>query len=452
MTLPKKKTTFTESDYEIESKDLDNFSETKNDSKIDDFEVVKSTRASGVLNFKIPKEMEEKLKRVNDDKNLKNEKITKILVEDSAGKKEITSEELKEYISKNKKINKITIEEVKANDVKRMNLHFDKEKNSRFSETSQEIDPLMIEKNINKSFLKKRDKVKLKDEFAEVVELLGNDTTKVKVKKKKQSLFDEFEELKGFSEVSGSHCEDIAESPVAKLSLADEEGKQFKNQESVKKAVTLDIAKHELRRKNSKSLSKLYYKAVNHIELFKLGDTYLQDYNRGIKNIAFNSLDSTSDREKTVLGISSFLNYNARITVTVVTDEFEKSLYKELIPDLEETTKSLGFDDITYNCLTINGIEIVDYAELWNAITQVKDSHLEELIEAFTELADIILWDLPFLSKMDAKKELFYPIIRYLDNVSLIVKSNISKYKELDSVKDYFEKYQVPIKGLVLAD
>jgi hypothetical protein len=39
MTLPKKKTTFTESDYEIESKDLDYFSETKNDSKIDDFEI-----------------------------------------------------------------------------------------------------------------------------------------------------------------------------------------------------------------------------------------------------------------------------------------------------------------------------------------------------------------------------------------------------------------------------
>ncbi|EQC52664.1 hypothetical protein, partial [Bacteriovorax sp. DB6_IX] len=66
--------------------------------------------------------------------------------------------------------------------------------------------------------------------------------------------------------------------------------------------------------------------------------------------------------------------------------------------------------------------------------------------------SDVVLWDLPDLKEMDNKKEVFYPVIRSLESVSLIVKTNYSKYAELHKIKDYFEKYKVPFKGLVLAE
>ncbi len=417
----------------------------------DDFELVKSTRANGTLNFNIPKSLDERLKKFDNDT-----KITNISVEESGKKKNITTEELRDYISNNKKINKITIEEVKANDVKRMDLHFDQEKAQRKSGVHKDFSIIDFEKEVNTHFLNTYKKEKLKNEFKEVVALLNDDRLKLK---KKPNLVEEFDELRNFSKVyhkprkriNETNKEEFVRPEAVSLSIVDSD-KENDKESQINKSVNVDISKHELRRKNNKSLSKLYYRAVNHIELFKLGDTYLQDYNRGVKSIAFNSNESALEREKTVLGISSFLNYNARVTVTVVTDNFEQSIYKDLLPDLEVVTKNSGHGDITYSCLATAGIEIVDYSELWNAFAEVADGHIEEFIEAFTKMADVILWDLPFLSKMNDKKELFFPIIRYLDNVSFIVKSNVSKYGELDALKEYFDKYQVPIKGLVLAE
>ncbi|WP_157680056.1 hypothetical protein, partial [Bacteriovorax sp. DB6_IX] len=72
----------------------------------------------------------------------------------------------------------------------------------------------------------------------------------------------------------------------------------------------------------------------------------MRDFNRGIKSLAFNSTGVKGEREKTVLGVTSFLNYNAKVTVTVVTDDLQKSLYHNYIKDLEEIKKPILNEDI----------------------------------------------------------------------------------------------------------
>ena len=221
----------------------------------DDFELVKSTRANGTLNFNIPKSLDERLKKFDNDT-----KITNISVEESGKKKNITTEELRDYISNNKKINKITIEEVKANDVKRMDLHFDQEKAQRKSGVHKDFSIIDFEKEVNTHFLNTYKKEKLKNEFKEVVALLNDDRLKLK---KKPNLVEEFDELRNFSKVyhkprkriNETNKEEFVRPEAVSLSIVDSD-KENDKESQINKSVNVDISKHELRRKNNKSLSK----------------------------------------------------------------------------------------------------------------------------------------------------------------------------------------------------
>lgn len=443
-------------------------SEEKSSKIADVFEMEKSMHAKGNLVFNKPEHYSEG----------PSEKHTKISIVDKVGEKEISRGELESYITQNKKINKIVIEEVKANDVKRTNLIFDERKKPRKKWIPKSIKAATIETQLNNDFLNNtlQKTNTLKSEFEEAVALLGKKPSQKEkvIPKVEAEVIDEVDfkpkskEAEEFfadidfgsapnnksEETNGVHLEDNIESKksekqdeavFANLSLEEESSKK-------QSVAEVEISRHEFKRKGKKSLSKLYYKVKNHIELFKLGDSYLRDFNRGIKSLAFNSSGIKCERERTVLGVTSFLNYNAKVTVTVVTDDLQKTLYHNFVPDLEEIKKPILNEDISYTCYATQGVEFVEFSEICDVMYQLGNTSFEEYIENFVESSDVVLWDLPELKEMDNKKEVFYPVIRSLESVSLIVKANQSKYSDLYEVKDYFEKYKVPFKGLVLAE
>ena len=53
---------------------------------------------------------------------------------------------------------------------------------------------------------------------------------------------------------------------------------------------------------------------------------------------------------------------------------------------------------------------------------------------------------------MNKKRELFFPVVRSLESLTLIVEKEVTKKKDVDSLISYFEKYQVPIKGVLFSD
>jgi len=424
------------------------------DSKIADvFEIEKSIHAKGNLVFNKPAHYDE------------DEKHTRISVVDKVGEKEITRNELESYITQNKKINKIVIEEVKANDVKRTNLIFDERKKRKKLNGNIKVDASRVECELNQEFLSNPYFNKgnsLKNEFEEAVALLGKN--KDESKKSKKAKIEVVDEVDFKTKPKKDIYEDISfstnidrEEPIKNIKEdQDKDNYIFSNlsldSEEESTVTEVEINRHEFKRKNNKSLSKLYYKVKNHIELFKLGDSYLRDFNRGIKSLAFNSTGIKGERERTVLGVTSFLNYNAKVTVTVVTDDLQKTLYHNFITDLEEIKKPILNEDVSFSCYATQGVEFVEFSEICDVMYQLGNTSFEDFVESFVESSDVVLWDLPELKDMDNKKEVFYPVIRSLESVSLIVKANHSKYAELHKVKDYFEKYKVPFKGLVLAD
>lgn len=396
------------------------------------FELRNTTTSENNLVFKKPKRYE-----VSED-----EKVLKILVNDKDGDREISKSELSQFINSNKKLNKIVIEEVKVNDVKRTNLIFDKKAEAKKIDSN--INLIQIEKNINKDFFL--------GSVGDNTNLLGSDFAQaIKVLKTNKDSTPKEVILTIAPEVEKPTANKEEEFSFASLSLKSENLKEVDAEDEEFEVKNVKVTRHEIRRKNNKSLSKLYYRVKNHIELFKLGDSYLRDFNRGVKSLAFHSCTNSDERERTVLGVSSFLNYNAKVTVTVITDNLKKSLYHDHIKELEEIKKSIENESVTYTSYVTHGVEFIEFSELCDVMYQLGNTSFEDFIENFIENSDVVLWDLPNLIEMDNKKELFYPVIRSIESVSIIVESNESKYKEITNAKDYFDKYKVPFKGFVIA-
>lgn len=396
------------------------------------FELRNITTSENNLVFKKPKRYE-----VSED-----EKVLKILVNDKDGDREISKSELSQFINSNKKLNKIIIEEVKVNDVKRTNLIFDKKAEAKKIDSN--VNLIEIEKNINKDFFL--------GSVGDNTNLLGNDFAQaIKVLKNNKDSTPKEVPLTIAPKVEKITPIQEEEFSFASLSLKSENLQEAGAEDEEFEVKNVKVTRHEIRRKNNKSLSKLYYRVKNHIELFKLGDSYLRDFNRGVKSLAFHSCTNSDERERTVLGVSSFLNYNAKVTVTVITDNLKKSLYHDHIKELEEIKKSIDNESVTYTSYVTQGVEFIEFSELCDVMYQLGNTSFEEFIENFIENSDVVLWDLPNLVEMDNKKELFYPVIRSIESVSIIVESNESKYKEITNAKDYFDKYKVPFKGFVIA-
>lgn len=396
------------------------------------FELRNITTSENNLVFKKPKRYE-----ASED-----EKVLKILVNDKDGDREISKSELSQFINSNKKLNKIIIEEVKVNDVKRTNLIFDKKAEAKKIDSN--VNLIEIEKNINKDFFL--------GSVGDNTNLLGNDFAQaIKVLKNNKDSTPKEVPLTIAPKVEKITPIQEEEFSFASLSLKSENLQEAGAEDEEFEVKNVKVTRHEIRRKNNKSLSKLYYRVKNHIELFKLGDSYLRDFNRGVKSLAFHSCTNSDERERTVLGVSSFLNYNAKVTVTVITDNLKKSLYHDHIKELEEIKKSIDNESVTYTSYVTQGVEFIEFSELCDVMYQLGNTSFEEFIENFIENSDVVLWDLPNLVEMDNKKELFYPVIRSIESVSIIVESNESKYKEITNAKDYFDKYKVPFKGFVIA-
>ena len=50
---------------------------------------------------------------------------------------------------------------------------------------------------------------------------------------------------------------------------------------------------------------------------------------------------------------------------------------------------------------------------------------------------------------LDSNKEVYFPIIRTLDNVSFVIGQDRTKNSEIHTLLNYYKRYQVPVKGLL---
>lgn len=371
----------------------------------------------------------------------------------------VSAGELKEIIKTCKDIKQVIIEKISVKEATKISLLYE----PKLGELSERKKSLTNKLSFNKKENSENkveqvqtiEQVKPSVEVKRPGEVNRNESTISKTN------FKEFESSLNEDFLLNSPLESEVDSNVENFDTPDMEKKVFTNLE-LKTESELDseaeienknveYSKHTLTRKKGRQHNGYYYKAKDHMELFKVGSSFLKDFRNGLKNFSFSSFELQEEREKTVFGISSFFNYHSDIKMVIVTSSIRDSFYGKFVKNLEVEEKEVLDEGLKYKVYKAKGFDIIEFAELGKVERRMRLYDFEYFLDDFVDCYDLVLWDLPEVSILDTNKELYFPIIRVLDNVSLIVAGNKTKIKEINELIGYFQRYQIKIKGLLFS-
>lgn len=197
--------------------------------------------------------------------------------------------------------------------------------------------------------------------------------------------------------------------------------------------------------------NKYFYKVKSHQKLYQIGMKYYADYRIGIKHFAFSGKDVQKSKQKSILAIASFLQYQANIKPLIVSLGVDNTFFHDIrINSLKEGTY-VQKKDKSLTVYKYEGLSIVDLKDLIYQHKKLEGHLYEESIKKLTEFFDIILWDVPDLSVFEKNKELYFPIYMLFEKVSLIVSKN-NKIDEIEGLIDFYSMYGINIKGILFSE
>lgn len=393
--------------------------------------------------------------------------VTQVKVYRETGIDVIDPLRLKEVIRDTKDIKQVVVEKISVDEATRVSLLFEpKEKNEEFISL---LDETGGEKGL--PFTDHEVKLFNVEELENLVneDFLNPNKEKKDNKNQKTTIFNEKvidkKEIEAIERVVSDVPNDEASEgnelkfkfPNDKNESSENNSKNvskasFKLKTKIEDKKNLKYEKHTYTRKKAKAGHSYYYRAKDHVELYKVGSSYLKDFKSGLRSFSFSSKGLKEEREKTVLGILSFFNYHQDVNVCVVTGDLEKSFYQKIGKNFSAREESVFDEEMTYQFFSGDGFDVLEFNELKKIERKLLSYNFEDFLDFLLSRYDIILWDLPERQVLDSNKELYFPIIRSLDNVSFIVGKNVSKITEINELVSYFNRYQISIKGLLFSD
>ena len=196
-------------------------------------------------------------------------------------------------------------------------------------------------------------------------------------------------------------------------------------------------------------LSPFFYKVSNHHELYRVGTSFLHDFNKGIKSFAISSVGYQTSQQRTILGLASFFDHQQKLKICILSDNLYLGAFKEIMQaslprevQLKESKSPVlvhgfygHFDFIDINALIDIGRDLgVNFREL-----------LDELLEQF----DIIFWDVPELHRIQSEREQFFPLVMRFESLSIIVAKGQTERGKLEEVRSFFMGYGINLKGVL---
>jgi hypothetical protein len=234
------------------------------------------------------------------------------------------------------------------------------------------------------------------------------------------------------------------------MSKNEREGKTIneKDKPTTKKSRLRIVKDH-----SSDSFSKnnnLFYKVENHNELFKLGSSYLNDFNNGLKSFAIGSTGYENAQQKTILGLASFFDHYSDYRICIISDNLFKSTFKDIISSAKKGALNFGSDDMEVPIFNFHGhFDFIDLNILLGLGIGVNDREYEKKLEDIVSYYNIVFWDLPDLSKIKNEGKNYYSMIRCFDSLSIVVSASNCNEKDIENIRTFFQSYSINIKGLV---
>lgn len=204
----------------------------------------------------------------------------------------------------------------------------------------------------------------------------------------------------------------------------------------------------EIKKKKFKNHN--YFSVKNHIDLFEIGNHYVQLFEGGFKSFAFSGCSQTGSVHHSMLGLASFFNFHKNLKAVIFIDKFEGSeLQKFLKPthvELElidpETDESIEY----YSC---DGIDVYELSKIRHLAYKVGADIFSEFLQSLLSGEKIILWALPRSADLDKEREFYLPIIQVIDSLSFVIDEGKTSRNDLEQMYQFMNKYQVQVEGSI---
>lgn len=193
--------------------------------------------------------------------------------------------------------------------------------------------------------------------------------------------------------------------------------------------------------------SKNYFNTRNHLDLFNIGSFYFQEFQKSKKSFGFYAGSSLQDSHETLLGLASYFNYHEDLKVTLVVDNFKKSVLSRYLK--ESHTEIRSFAQQTYEVIIADGVEVFEYTTLRHFALKLGRENLELFLDELINDSEISLWDIPDLDIIEQEREFFFQLMRKIDSTSIILSRGKSKAATLKKFLDYTKKYNLRIDGVL---
>ena len=153
------------------------------------------------------------------------------------------------------------------------------------------------------------------------------------------------------------------------------------------------------------------------------------------------------------MGIASFINYFEAARILVITTASDQLFFKTILTNAPCDNLSLADSLINLEVYRHEGIYFVDIDCIARIVRKNTEIDYEQLVASLSNSFDCILCDLPeVLENKTPNLEIYLPIYKIANNVSVIFASNKSSFKKVDKLMNYFSSYNIKVKGALFSD
>jgi hypothetical protein len=202
----------------------------------------------------------------------------------------------------------------------------------------------------------------------------------------------------------------------------------------------------------AQTTSTCFYKVSNHLELYKIGNSFLRDYKNGYKSFAISSTGYHTSQQQTILGIASFFDHNKEpLNILIISDNIFDGTYRDVIS--ASTLNTLEFEGDSLSCEVhsfYNHFDFLDLHSLSNKQEKDEFGEYDKTLDLLFNAYDIVLWDVPELQMLEKSPQVYFPVITRFDCLSIVVSNNISKSKDVEKICNFFSSYGLSLKGLLI--
>lgn len=232
----------------------------------------------------------------------------------------------------------------------------------------------------------------------------------------------------------------------------DNEKLKAKKEETLGKVYPFKRKGHGESKVTEKPAAAFFYKVSNHIELFKIGKSFLKDYHEGYKSFAISSTGYHTSQQQTILGLASFFDHNKEdLNILIMSDNIFDGTYKEVISASE--LNKVNFKDSKLTCEVHSFYQHFDFLDLHSLAASREQNEFGDydvILDLLFKNYDIILWDVPELHLLEEAPDVYFPVITRFDCLSIVVSNNVSKSKDVEKICAFFSSYGLSLKGLLI--